>query len=128
VRAWRHAANFDPRKGTVEAWVLTITRNASVDALRRRRSIPTDPEVLVAMCRLDVEGPDHRVTQSDEARRVAAMVQGLPEEQRRAVLLAALQGRTAQDISEIEGIPLGTAKTRIRTGLIRVRQMMEGAA
>jgi RNA polymerase sigma-70 factor (ECF subfamily) len=48
-------------------------------------------------------------------------LRGLPEEQRRAVVLASVYGRTAVEISELEQIPLGTAKTRVRTGLIRLR-------
>jgi RNA polymerase sigma-70 factor (ECF subfamily) len=49
----------------------------------------------------------------------------LPEEQRRAVLLAAFYGRTAREVGDIEGIPLGTAKTRIRTGMLKLRDALE---
>jgi RNA polymerase sigma-70 factor (ECF subfamily) len=56
---------------------------------------------------------------------VRAALAGLPPEQRRAVILAAVYGRTALEVSEEEGIPLGTAKTRIRTGLIRLRSAVE---
>jgi RNA polymerase sigma-70 factor (ECF subfamily) len=58
---------------------------------------------------------------ADELRRVAASLATLPDEQRRALLLVRLRGLTAADVAAHEGIPLGTAKTRIRTALMRVR-------
>ena len=63
----------------------------------------------------------------DVRQTVRTALQVLPDEQRRAVVLAAVYGRTALEISESEGIPLGTAKTRIRTGLIRLRAAVERA-
>lgn len=49
MRAWRHASAYDPRRGTVAAWLLTIARNVSINMLPTRRSDPIDPEVLVAL-------------------------------------------------------------------------------
>jgi len=69
--------------------------------------------------------PEDAVRRGDVRQTVRAALQVLPEEQRRAVVLAAVYGRTALEISETEGIPLGTAKTRIRTGLIRLRAVVE---
>jgi RNA polymerase sigma-70 factor (ECF subfamily) len=60
----------------------------------------------------------------DEVRRVRAALEELPVEQRRALLLTALGGRSAREVGELEEIPLGTAKTRIRTALIRVRDTL----
>ena len=97
LRAWRHAPVFDPRRGSVASWVLTITRNLAIDAVRR----------------------------GDVRELVRGGLEVLPPEQRRAVVLAAVYGRTALEISESEGIPLGTAKTRIRTALIRLRAAVE---
>jgi RNA polymerase sigma-70 factor (ECF subfamily) len=126
VRAWRHAAVFDVRRGSVERWILTITRNLSIDALRRRRSIPADPMSFVDVAAASTDATlEERVEHGD--RRAAAIValKALPEEQRRAVVLATLHGRTALEVSEIEKIPLGTSKTRIRTGLMRLRAHLE---
>jgi RNA polymerase sigma factor (sigma-70 family) len=134
VRAWRHAPAYDPRRGSVPAWLLTITRNLALDAIRLRRPEPIDPEIILRLDREaggDAPRPETAAEISDELARVRAALATLPPEQGRALVLATVCGRTAQEISEHEGIPLGTAKTRIRTGLHRVRDVLarrEGAS
>ena len=131
AKAWRHAQAYDPRRGSVATWLLTITRNLAIDALRLRRAQPTDPEVLVA---LDVPSeagdPVEVATGNDDAGRIRAAIRRLPMDQRRALVLAVFHGRTAKEISATEAIPLGTAKTRIRSGLLKLRAMLaeQGAA
>jgi RNA polymerase sigma-70 factor (ECF subfamily) len=122
LRAWRHAPVFDPRRGSVASWVLTIARNLAIDALRLRRAVPTDPDHFVGTARVSGERQPEDVARAIDARRtVRDALDLLPPEQRRAVVMAAVYGRTALEISESEGIPLGTAKTRIRAALIRLR-------
>jgi RNA polymerase sigma factor (sigma-70 family) len=129
IRVWRHAPVFDPRRGAVSSWVLTITRNLTIDALRMRRAVPTDPDDFAATAMMSVEhNPEDAVARGDTRQTVRAALAVLPPEQRRAVVLAAIYGRTALEISEEEGIPLGTAKTRIRTGLMRMRATVEQSA
>ena len=126
LRAWRHAPVFDPRRGSVASWVLTITRNLAIDALRLRRAVPTDPDDFAAAAlRSNEHDPEDAVRRGDVRELVRGGLEALPPEQRRAVVLAAVYGRTALEISESEGIPLGTAKTRIRTALIRLRASVE---
>jgi len=128
LRVWRHAPVFDPRRGSVTSWVLTITRNLAIDALRLRRAVPTDPDDFATSALTSAEhNPEDAVRRGDVRQLVQGALQMLPAEQRRAVVLAAVYGRTALEISESEGIPLGTAKTRIRTALIRLRAAVEGA-
>jgi RNA polymerase sigma factor (sigma-70 family) len=128
VRVWRHAPVFDPRRGSVTSWVLTITRNLAIDHLRLRRAVPTDPDDFAATAMASAEhNPEDAVRRGDVRQLVRGALRTLPEEQRRAVVLAAVYGRTALEISESEGIPLGTAKTRIRTALIRLRAAVERA-
>jgi RNA polymerase sigma-70 factor (ECF subfamily) len=127
VRAWRHGGNYDARRGSVTTWLLTITRNLAVDALRAMRSVPTDPEVLVRLLgAAPGSGPDGAAVAAEDAERIRVALRGLPVEQRRAVVLARFAGLTAAEIGEREGIPIGTAKTRIRTGLLRLRAAMAG--
>ncbi|HEX3542564.1 MAG TPA: sigma-70 family RNA polymerase sigma factor [Acidimicrobiales bacterium] len=124
TRAWRHAATYDPRRGSVPTWLLTITRNLSIDALRLRRSVPVDPATLAALdltaTGLESE-PGRAAEQGEEAARLRGAISTLPEDQRRALVLAGLMGRTAKEVSEQEGIPLGTAKTRIRAAMGKLR-------
>jgi RNA polymerase sigma-70 factor (ECF subfamily) len=122
VKAWRYASTYDPRRASVERWVLTITRRVAIDYLRRRRADPRDPvEFLnVAVASSDVPF-DERVEHGDLRDRLQAALLDLPEEQRRAVVLASLHGRTAAEVADLEGIPLGTSKTRIRNGLLKLR-------
>ena len=120
LRAWRHGAGFDPRKGSVHSWLFRITQNLAIDALRRRQAEPMDPETLLAHLALDDDPADH-ITRLENAERVRAAVRGLPAPQQRALVLAAYLGRTAEEISQIEQIPLGTAKTRIRAAMLRLR-------
>ena len=91
-----------------------------------RRSVPTDPDDFAATALISLEhNPEDAVLRGDVREMVRGALSDLPAEQRRAVVLASVYGRTAQEISETEGIPLGTAKTRIRTGLIRLRAAVE---
>ena len=104
-------------------WLLTITRNLAIDTLRVRRPVFVDPDVLVDMVERG-RGPEERAVGSSEVARVGASIRTLPVEQQRALLLASFYGQTAKEIVEIEGIPLGTAKTRIRTAMLRVRDSL----
>jgi len=121
TRAWRHAGAYDPRRGSVPTWLLTITRNLAIDAVRLRRSAPVDPATFATL----VAGPEHSpqaaAERADDAGRLRAALADLPENQRRALVLAAILGRTAQEVSDAEGIPLGTAKTRIRSAMTKMR-------
>lgn len=119
---WRHAGTYDARRASVATWLLTITRNLAIDSMRIRRAIPFDPDLLSQLLPESASiDPQQAAIDTDQLGRLGVELGKLPIDQRRAVLLATLAGRTAAEIAEIEGIPLGTAKTRIRTGLRRLR-------
>ena len=122
IRAWRHAAAYDPRRGSVLGWLLTITRNLAIDSVRVRRPTAFDPMMLVLLDHESAERSPHDLAQlEDDTDRLRVALARLPEEQSRAIVLAGLLGYTAREVGEIEDIPLGTAKTRIRTALQRLR-------
>lgn len=125
TRAWRNAAAYDARRGGVATWLLTITRNLSIDALRLHRARPTDPGILAGLeLASDEPEPGDAAVKSDTARQVRGAVRQLPPDQRRALVLSAFYGQTAQEIATQEGIPLGTAKTRIRAGMRKLRVLL----
>ena len=125
-RAWRHAGSYDPRRAAVTTWLLTITRNLSIDAMRVRRATPVDPMIVAdLMPPSTAADPEQSAVDTDRLGRLGVELSGLPSDQRRAVLLATVAGRTALEIADIEDIPLGTAKTRIRIGLRRLRTAVE---
>lgn len=124
LRVWKHAVMFDGRRAAVSTWVLTITRNLAVDALRLRRPVVTDPwDSFWSGLASRAPATEEKAEQSDMRDRLAAALAGLPPDQCRAVVLAAVYGFTATEVSELEAVPLGTAKTRIRRGLLKLRAM-----
>lgn len=122
-RAWRHAAMFDPRRGGVGTWLTAITHNLAVDAARGRRVTPVDPLELADV----VAGgtPEGSALAAESADELRAAIRALPAEQGRALVLAAFRGMTAREVAETEGIPLGTAKTRIRAAMLRLAAELE---
>src|SRR5439155_15772396 len=125
LRAWRHATAYDPRRGPVATWLLAIARNLAIDRLRVKRPDPIDPHKLVAMVEAGWTARDERAAPARERDDVYDAVAALPTEQRRALVLSALFGFTAREIGEMEGARLGTAKTRIRTALLKLRAELE---
>lgn len=126
IRAWRHASSYDARRGAVSAWLLTIARNLAVDRAHLKRARPVDPDLLASRLERDA-----CAARTDDAVRVAErerlreLLLALPSDQRRALVLATYFGRTAKEISELDGTPVGTVKTRIRDGLLKLRTRME---
>ena len=130
VRVWKHGGdNYDPRKGRVSTWLLSIARNLAIDVTRVRRLDPVDPEVISAEISMESQSPalDDVAVQPDERDRLRGAIAELPDEQRTALVQAAYLGRTAGEISAIEDVPLGTVKTRIRTAMMKLRSELEVA-
>jgi RNA polymerase sigma factor (sigma-70 family) len=119
LRAWRRAEVFDSARGSVVAWLLTITRNLAIDHARVRKHVATDPHDLIEM---STAGFAHDPFEApDGADRLCAALNGLSDAQRRAVVLSRAWGLTASEVAEREHIPVGTAKTRIHFALSRLR-------
>lgn len=126
VRAWRHAGTYDARRGSVATWLLTIARNLALDRARLTRSRPTDPDLVVSQ--LERQAGTARIddaTRVGDREQLRELLLGLPQQQRRAVVLATYFGRTAKEISELDSTPVGTVKTRIRDGLSKLRSRLE---
>jgi RNA polymerase sigma factor (sigma-70 family) len=129
-RAWRHAAVFDRRRASVATWLLTITRNLAIDSLRMRRAVPADASGPGADLWLGLAPavPEEQAELADDRARIAKALATLPPEQQRALVLAAVYGYSAAEVSRAESVPLGTAKTRIRRGLMKMRDLIGAEA
>lgn len=126
-RAWRHARTYDPRRGSVGGWLGIIARNLAIDTVRVRPVVPVEAAVLVrAMTEQGSDSPPERAAlEAESVARLRSALRTLPSEQARAVVLAGIAGMSASQIADNEHIPLGTAKTRIRTAMLKLRSILE---
>jgi RNA polymerase sigma-70 factor (ECF subfamily) len=121
---WRHAAAFDAARGAAGAWIGRVARNAALDASRRRALRVTAPEVDPID---DQRTPEELALAADEAFRVRLALETLPERERTVLGLAYSDGFTQSEIAAHLGLPLGTVKTRTRSGLARLAEQLERA-
>jgi RNA polymerase sigma-70 factor (ECF subfamily) len=120
-QAWRHASVYDSRRGSVRTWLTTIAHNLAIDVVRARSAVPMDPDDLPVLLAAMTDSPERMAVANDSAEGVRRALTRLPEPQARAVAMAGIYGMTARQIADTEGIPLGTAKTRIRDGMQKLR-------
>jgi RNA polymerase sigma factor (sigma-70 family) len=118
VKAWRYAASYDPRRGPVAAWILTIARNAALDQARARSRRLDQPAPDAGD---DIVGVDGIECRYEELAPLADAVRALPEEQRAVLMATVYRGHTTREISEAWELPLGTVKTRLRLALSKLR-------
>jgi len=121
---WRRANDFDPARGRAFTWLVTIARSRALDRLRmlssRSRFVEADEQTVSD----EVTDTAQELVKSEEGQIVRQALDELPHEQRRALLLAYFEGLTQAEIAERLGDPLGTVKTRMRSGLIKLRELL----
>jgi len=126
VKLWRSADRFDQARGRLDTWVLLVARSLAIDALRRRVLEARTTEASKPGSDVSPEpGPDEVAETEDLAARARRAMTTLSPGQRAALELAYFGGKTSAEVAELEGIPLGTAKTRIRTALLKLREALE---
>lgn len=125
-QAWRQADAYDAKRAPVAGWLLMMTRTRAIDRLRARsgrvrmvQPLPTLPDPPDQH-----EGPEALAIGEQEAARVRAALDTLSESQRSAIELAYYEGLSQSDIAARLREPLGTVKTRIRTGLLKLRSAL----
>lgn len=125
VEVWRQAARFDAGRGSVRTWVLTIAHRRAVDRVRRAEASGASEERAArrSVAR-DFDEVAETVERTLEAEQVRRCLDGLTDLQRQSVTLAYYQGHTYAEVAELLGSPLGTVKTRMRDGLVRLRDCL----
>lgn len=121
---WRQPERYDPNRGTVRCWLLAIVHHRSIDKVRRLRTSSRIVELTPDIVDRGATDPGELAVMTIEREHVRAALARLPIDQRRAIELSFLQGRTHAEIAELMNCPLGTVKGRIRIGLDKLRAMM----
>jgi RNA polymerase sigma-70 factor (ECF subfamily) len=124
VAVWKDAGRFDPSRGALSSWLFSLARHKAIDLVRKEANVRRH----TADVDLEFEESNDDVDQEAWLRlrrdAVRAAMAALPEAQRTALELAFFRGLTHVEVSETLGIPLGTAKTRIRTALLKLRDVL----
>lgn len=125
VEVWRTAARFDPARGAARTWILTMAHRRAIDRVRSEQSTRDRTERVAARDReRDVDVVADQVELDDEHAAVRAALARLTDLQREAIELAYFHGHTYQEVADLLGTPLGTIKTRMRDGLLRLRDAL----
>jgi RNA polymerase sigma-70 factor (ECF subfamily) len=126
IRIWRGAGTFDPRRGSLRPWLLTVVHRCCLDRLRERRreAEPLDPETAAEVADAG-SSPEDEAARGEQARRVRSALAALAPDQRRALTLMYYGGYSQSEISAALGLPLGTVKSRTRLGLQAMRRLLQ---
>ena len=129
MQIWEKAGRFDPKLGKASSWAAILVRNRAIDRIRASQRRTRLAEEAGAEQAAAVEASDtanEAVHGRDKAKLIQSAIVELPVEQRRAIELAYFSGLTQDEISKKLNQPLGTIKARIRRGLLKLRDQLEG--
>jgi RNA polymerase sigma factor (sigma-70 family) len=124
VAVWKDASRFDPSRGAVGPWLFSLARHKAIDLVRREANVRKHTAEVDLSFEEAPDDVDREAWQNMRRDRVRAAVAELPDIQREALELAFFAGLTHVEVAERLGVPLGTAKTRIRTALLRLRDRL----
>jgi RNA polymerase sigma-70 factor (ECF subfamily) len=134
VRVWTRAETYDARMGGPLSWIVRVARNCAIDRLRARRvrAAVDAPAMHLAAVEAatpasDIPTPEATVLEAERRRTLTDALGGLPLEQRQLIEAAFFEGYTHSELAQRFRLPLGTVKTRIRAGMIGMRQWLEHA-
>jgi len=124
LQVWRRAGDFDEARGRPFTWLVTIARSRALDRLRASASRGRVAGEAAQMPHDDVGDAAEDALRSEQGKAVRQALAELPSEQRRALFLAYFEGLTQTEIAARLGDPLGTVKTRMRSGMIKLRELL----
>jgi RNA polymerase sigma factor (sigma-70 family) len=129
IKVWRGGSPFDPQRGSLDVWVLLNARSLAIDLLRRRtleaRSLSSG-RWHVRPDATDEPSPESYAEHRDLMQRARNAIDRLPDGQRSAIELSYLGQRSSTQVAELQGIPPGTVKSRVRAGIAALRQVLSG--
>jgi RNA polymerase sigma-70 factor, ECF subfamily len=126
VKLWRSAGRYESSRGRLDTWVLLMARSLAIDALRRRvvEARALTSTVAGSEASSEPDDPLELAETEDLVERARRAMGALSREQRAALELAYFGGKSSVEIAELEGIPVGTAKTRVRSALQKLREAL----
>jgi len=131
MKAWKNADKYSPDRGSVQSWLVIMARSIAIDRIRQKRAQPNmaafDWENSVEFVSPGAS-PEEETGMAQRQRRMQRILAELPPEQRQVLLMALFGGPSHAELAAKLGQPLGTVKSRIRTALQRLRQLMEEGA
>ncbi len=125
VKLWTGRAQFDPSRGTMRGFLLTIARHTSTDVMRRRARRERTEQTYCRDATYVTEGPEQETERTVAARSVRDALRDLPEDQRRPIELAYFSGLTRRQIADSSTVPIGTVKSRMRLGMRKLSVALE---
>ncbi len=135
LQVWDKATLFDDGRGTFSAWLSTLAHNKAINVMRSRRFKKSAQEVTQDLNDLSELGSEHTVEhrtaldeqiEDDERSQIMEVLNRIPSEQRTTLIMAYYSGYSQSEIAEALGVPLGTIKTRMRQGMIKLRELLDG--
>lgn len=128
-RAWRQGSKFQSTRGSLITWLLSITHNLAIDEVRKRNRRPqridtAEPELLLAMLQDESQDVEQEVWISTLRDSIKKALLDLPAAQRKVIEMAYFEGLTQREIAEQLEEPLGTVKTRMRLGILKLRERL----
>jgi RNA polymerase sigma-70 factor, ECF subfamily len=127
LQVWKQANRFNPLRGRVSTWLMTMARSRAIDKLRGRAQELSQPDTLEALPETQSESldPEQSAAVAQQQEQVRKALSALSEEQRRAIELAFFNGLSQNEIALRLNEPLGTIKARIRNGMLRLRELLQ---
>jgi RNA polymerase sigma-70 factor (ECF subfamily) len=123
VKIWGNAGRYQSGRGSPVGWMISIARNQAIDTLRARRA-PTRDITQMAELADERPGPEAGALASDDRRRLAACLDGLPPDRAAAVRAAYVEGFSYDELAQRHGVPLNTMRTWLRRALISLRECL----
>ena len=129
MKAWKYAPAYAPERGAVKPWLVMMARGIAIDRIRHRRAqLPPDVDGNNQVGLSRAVSPEQQTLDSERRGAVGRVLQELPGDQREVLMMAFFSGYTHTELAKRLGQPLGTIKTRIRNGLLRLRDIMGAPA